>query len=137
VYGLGALNEPTIPFEFAKKVYNEEDESLVNRSWTLCFYQDVTGVDPYIYLDDNTSSWDNARKARLDRLAKNDFNNASLIAVDLAILYAFASNRKYHFKSSEKDIITHIKLDKQIKKHLSKEIFNFIKRVLKDLKRFY
>ena len=41
VYGLGALNEPTIPFEFAKKVYNEEDESLVNRSWTLCFYQDV------------------------------------------------------------------------------------------------
>ena len=138
VYGLGALNEPTIPFEFAKKVYNEEDESLVNRSWTLCFYQDVTGVDPYIYLDDNTSSWDNARKARLDRLAKNDFNNASLIAVDLAILYAFASNRKYHFKPSEKDIITHIKLDKQIKKHLSnKEIFNFIKRVLKDLKRFY
>ena len=137
VYGLGALNEPTIPFEFAKKVYNEEDESLVNRSWTLCFYQDVTGVDPYIYLDDNTSSWDNARKARLDRLAKNDFNNASLIAVDLAILYAFASNRKYHFKPSEKEVITHIKLDKQIKKHLSKEIFNFIKRVLKDLKRFY
>ena len=138
VYGLGALNEPTIPFEFAKKVYNEEDESLVNRSWTLCFYQDVMGVDPYIYLDDNTSSWDNARKARLDRLAKNDFNNASLIAVDLAILYAFASNRKYRFKPSEKDIITHIKLDKQIKKHLSnKEIFNFIKRVLKDLKRFY
>lgn len=137
VYGLGALNEPTIPFEFAKKVYNEEDESLVNRSWTLCFYQDVTGVDPYIYLDDNTSSWDNARKARLDRLAKNDFNNASLIAVDLAILYAFASNRSYHFKPSEKDIITHIKLDKQIKKHLNKEILSFIKRVLKELKRFY
>ena len=137
VYGLGALNEPTIPFEFAKKVYNEEDESLVNRSWTLCFYQDVTGVDPYIYLDDNTSSWDFARKARLDRLAKNDFNNASLIAVDLAILYAFASNRNYRFKPSEKEIITHIKLDKQIKKHLGKEIINFIKRVLKELKRFY
>lgn len=137
VYGLGALNEPIIPFEFAKKVYNEEDESLVNRSWTLCFYQDVTGVDPYIYLDDNTSGWDNARKARLDRLAKNDFNNASLIAVDLAILYAFASNRSYHFKPSEKDIITHIKLDKQTKKHLNKEILSFIKRVLKELKRFY
>ena len=137
VYGLGALNEPTLPFDFAKKIYNEEDESLVNRSWTLCFYQDVTGVDPYIYLDDNTSSWDNARNARISRLGKNSYNNSSLIAIDLAILYAFARNRNYHFKPSEKDIITHIKIDRSIKEHLGKEIINFIKLVLKGLKHFY
>ena len=136
-YGLGALNEPSIPFDFAKKVYYEEDESLVNRSWTLCFYQDVSGIDPYLYLDDNLSGWDNARKARLARLSKNDPQNASLIALDLAVLHSFAKNRDYRFKPSERDVLGHVELSRQINAHLGKEIMSFVKQTLKSLKRFY
>lgn len=133
VYGLASLNAPKIPFDFAKKVYFEEDEALINRSWTLCFYQDVIGVDPYIFLDDGSSLWENARKARLDRLAQNKFENISYLLIDLAILYSFASSRDYHFKQSERKIILDIKLDSKMKKHLTKEMLKFIKSLIRSL----
>lgn len=123
------MNEPTIPFSFAKKIFYEEDEALVNRSWTLCFYQDITGVDAYSYLDDNLSDWANARNARLNRLQKNDLCLSAYLALDIAILYSFAFNRNYKFKPSEQEIIKKIKLNINVKKLLGREITKFVKHV--------
>ncbi len=93
-YGLASLGEYTVPYEFAKRIFHGYDEDVVNRSWTLIFFNDVVGKDPYLYLDDGTAPWDNCRRARINRLKKSQ-GKMAYRSLDLSILYTFYESRKW------------------------------------------
>ncbi len=130
VYALASLNDIETPIDFAKKIYFECDEALINRSWTLCFYQDVLNVDPYLYLDDNKSDWTNARNARINRISKRDVSYIGYLPIDLAILLSFAKNRNYTFNSYEKNAIENIFVDEKV---LGIEAYDFVNKMKEEL----
>lgn len=129
-YGLASLNEYTIPYDFAQKIYLNRDEATVNRSWTLIFYGDVKNEDPYLYLDDGTSDWTNCREARINRL-RRDEGKMAYRCLDFALLLNFYQSRD--FKNI--DIIDYkiIKNAKIIDKSMPKEIQKFNKKLHHEL----
>lgn len=137
-YGLASLGEYTVPCEFAKRIFHGGDEDVVNRSWTLIFFNDVVGKDPYLYLDDGTAKWDNCRKARINRL-NNPQGKMAYRSLDLSILYTFYESRKW--QNIDKFDYETIKKCNIICKDMPKEVKTYNKKVyrhlLKKLKQSY
>ena len=135
-YGMASLGEYTVPCDYAKRIFHGCDEDIVNRSWTLIFYNDVVGKDPYLYLDDGTASWDNCRKARINRLSRS-LDKMAYRSLDLSILYTFYESRKWHnidnfdYETIKKCNISCKDMPKEVKAY-NKSVFSKLLKKLKN-----
>lgn len=138
-YGLASLGEIEVPMDYAKRIYFGGDEEDVNRSWTLVFYGDVSGVDPYIYLDDGTADWINCRQPRITRLQLDEQSVLAYRGLDLAVLYSFYKSRGWLATQYDLDVIKNARIrdkvftSKQIKllKQMQKAIVHNCKKAIK------
>lgn len=128
-YGLASHGEPDIPFDFGEKIYYECDEATVNRSWTLVFFGDVT-ADPYIYIDDGSADWKNARSRRIDRLKRDDNICMCYRAMDLGLLYSFYNSRNWVVNEYDYKVIKATKIKSKI---LTKAQIKLLKTIKKNL----
>ena len=95
-YGAAILDMFDIALQFAKEMSSpESDANVVNRSWTLIFYGDVTDIteDPLKYKDDGIVPWDNSRNARLRRFQGKSKKDKAFRMFDLCVMIGFYDSR--------------------------------------------
>lgn len=96
-YGAANLGLFDIALQFAKEMEPGSEADIVNRSWTLVFYGDVSdiNVDPIRYRDDGIVSWDNSRNARLRRFQGNSRKDKAFRMFDLCVMIGFYESRNW------------------------------------------
>ena len=97
-YGAASLDLFDIALQFAKEMEAPDSEAnIVNRSWTLVFYGDVSDidVDPIRFRDDGKVPWDKARQARLRRFKGNSKKDKAFRMFDLCIMIGFYISRNW------------------------------------------
>ncbi|MBR1763447.1 MAG: hypothetical protein IJ731_08820 [Eubacterium sp.] len=96
-YGAANLGLFDIALQFAKEMEPGSEADIVNRSWTLVFYGDVSdiNVDPIRYRDDGIVPWDNSRNARLRRFKSNSKKDKAFRMFDLCVMIGFYISRNW------------------------------------------
>ncbi len=97
-YGAASLDLFDIALQFAKEMEAPDSEAnIVNRSWTLVFYGDVSDidVDPIRFRDDGKVPWDKARQARLRRFKGNSKKDKAFRMFDFCIMIGFYISRNW------------------------------------------
>ena len=82
--------------KYAKSLFDDGDDALINRSWTLVYYGDVN-EDPYKYRDESKCSWEKARRARIKRFTKKSrrLKDDRFMMFDIPLMYSFFKNRDW------------------------------------------
>lgn len=129
-YGLAALSEIQVPFDFAQKIYYDCDEAVINRSWTLVFFGDIQEKDAYLYLDDGKCDWTKCRTVRINRLKKNELQAQAFRSLDLCLLHSFLSTRGWELSQFEIEVVKNTVFDKKL---FTKQQLRFLKTVQKEI----
>ena len=96
--------------KYAKSLFKDSDDALINRSWTLVYYGDVIG-DPYNYKDISKCSWEKARQARIKRFTKESprLKDFRFMMFDIPLMYSFFKDRNWkNLNEDEYEIINKI-----------------------------
>lgn len=118
-YGCALSNNETVrafALKFAKSIYHETEDAVVNRSWTLVYYGDIAD-DPYSFKDDNQCSWSKAREARTSRFSKNNprLKDYRFQLFDLPLIYSFLKNRGWNdISKQEYQIISSLSFSEKV-----------------------
>lgn len=109
-YGMAGIGQHPYTLEFAKKLCNNSDEEIVNRSWAVCFFGDVSG-DGFSYKDTEKCSWNNVKRAKLKRLEKHEEKAYRYRLLDLPLLKCFYKSREYEGCTSYKEYMKIYNID--------------------------
>lgn len=101
-YGLGLKQYHTYAMEFVRQLVPGSQEELLNRSWTVAFFEDVN-ASVYTYRDIYQCKWTISRTVRLERLKKDTDRAYRHRLFDIPLLYCFYTNRNWRNCVSEED----------------------------------
>lgn len=93
-YGMAGIRRHPQTLEFAKKLRPGSEEDMVNRSWAVCFFGDVS-YDGYLYRDDKNCSWERAKAAKFKRMKTNSEKAYRYRILDIPLIYCFYASRKF------------------------------------------
>lgn len=100
--------------DYAKSLTIENSENArVNRAWTVVYFGDVSGKDPYTYKDDEKCDWTNARNARLTRFTKEKprLKDYRFWLFDIPLIHSYLKDRDWKDVAQEDfDIISSISI---------------------------
>ncbi|MCI8669728.1 MAG: hypothetical protein HFI34_09450 [Lachnospiraceae bacterium] len=101
----------------------------------MVYYQDVKDKNPFVYIDDEISQWDNSRNSRLERLSSNSEKSLRLRTFDLITIYNFTQSRLNSFSPTqdELEIIRNCETDKTLFSNEKKELLEKVKEDLIQL----
>jgi len=102
--GATILGNSEIEMQYAHKLLEDEESNLRDRSFTLVYYQDVKDKNPFVYIDDGISRWDNSRNIRLGRLSSNSEKSLRLRTFDLITIYNFTLSRLNSFTPTQNEL---------------------------------
>lgn len=119
-YGMAGIKQHEQTLNFAKKLKNGEPEALVNRSWAVCFFGDVS-EDGYTYRDDKNCQWENVKRAKLKRIIKNTDMTYRYRLLDIPLLYCFYESRGFKDCVSYEDYQTILQCDISYSKYTEEE----------------
>ena len=101
-YGMAGICQHKHTLNFAKKLRKGEPEALVNRSWAVCFFGDVS-EDGYCYVDNKNCSWERVRKAKIERIGRKEEKYYRYRLLDIPLLYCFYESRNFQDCTSYKE----------------------------------
>lgn len=87
------LGDENLELKYAREILYDANSNLIDRSFTLVYYQDVSHSNPFTYIDDNVSQWTNSRKSRINRLKSNDEKSQRMRSFDLITILNFVKSR--------------------------------------------
>ncbi len=102
--GATLLGNSEIEMQYAHELLNDAESNLRDRSFTLVYYQDVKDKNPFVYIDDETSQWDNSRNSRLERLSSDSEKSLRLRTFDLITIYNFTRSRLNSFIPTQNEL---------------------------------
>lgn len=101
------LSDSTVLREYALKyaesLYADSEDAVTNRAWTVVYFGDVLGEDPYTYKDQKKGSWQYARKARIKRFKceKPRLKDFLFRLFDIPLFYSFLKDRGWNELSED------------------------------------
>ncbi len=121
--------------QYAHELLEDSESNLRDRSFTMVYYQDVKDKNPFVYIDDEISQWDNSRNSRLERLSSNSEKSLRLRTFDLITIYNFTQSRLNSFSPTqdELEIIRNCETDKTLFSNEKKELLEKVKEDLIQL----
>ena len=127
------INE--IEMQYAHELLEDLESNLRDRSFTMVYYQDVKDKNPFEYIDDETSQWDNSRNSRLERLSSNNEKSLRLRTFDLITIYNFTRSRLDSFipTQEELEIVRNCETNKALFCDEKKELLGRVKEDLIQL----
>ena len=100
------LGDENLELKYAREILYDSNSNLIDRSFTLVYYQDVSHSNPFTYIDNNVSQWTNSRKSRINRLKSNDEKSQRMRSFDLITILNFVKSRnEYTLTQDEYNII--------------------------------
>lgn len=133
--GATILGNSEIELTYANELLHDEESNLRDRSFTMVYYQDIIGEDPFTYTDDGVSKWDNSRRSRLERLKDTSEKSVRLRTFDLITIFNFTRSRVNSFipTQEEFDIIANCEVNISSYPDEKKELLNSVKAELIQL----
>lgn len=130
--GATILGNSEIELRYARELLDNEESNLRDRSFTMVYYQDVKGKNPFTYIDDGINDWENSRKSRLERLSDNSEKSLRLRTFDLITIFNFTKSRINTFIPDEGDldIIRNCEVNISSYSDEKKELLNQVKQGL-------
>lgn len=130
--GATILGNSEIELRYARELLDNEESNLRDRSFTMVYYQDVKGKNPFTYVDDGINEWDNSRKSRLERLSDNSEKSLRLRTFDLITIFNFTKSRinKFVPNEGELDIVRNCEVNISSYSDEKKELLNQVKQDL-------
>jgi hypothetical protein len=107
-------NLSEVILEYARALSPGTNEDIINRSWTMVYFNDVD-AEPYSYRDTENRPWSNARNQRLKRFKnpKKD-KDRRFYLFDLPLFYCFLENRNWSdLNPAELSVLENVCLDKR------------------------
>lgn len=104
--GATILGNDEIEMQYAHELLEDSESNLRDRSFTMVYYQDVKDKNPFVYIDDEISQWDNSRNSRLERLSSNSEKSLRLRTFDLITIYNFTRSRLNSFTPTQEELET-------------------------------
>lgn len=131
------LGDETIELKYANEILRDLNSNLIDRSFTLVYYQDVSHSNPFTYTDNNISQWTNSRKSRINRLKATDDKSLRMRSFDLITILNFVKSRNgYTPTQDEYNTIKNCQIDCDIysieKIRLLSEVKNELLRYLQN-----
>lgn len=102
--GATILGNNEVELRYAQELLNNAESNLRDRSFTMVYYQDVKEKNPFTYVDDGVSQWNNSRQSRLERLRDNSEKSLRLRTFDLITILNFTRSRMNSFVPTEKEL---------------------------------
>lgn len=102
--GATILGNNEVELRYAQELLNNPESDLRDRSFTMVYYQDVKEKNPFIYVDDEVSEWDNSRQSRLKRLSDNSEKSLRLRTFDLITIFNFTRSRINSFVPTQEEL---------------------------------
>lgn len=102
--------------KYAESIANGTEDALANRGWTVVYFGDVKGKDPYTYLDDEKADWKRAREARIKRFTKTNprLKDVRFWLFDIPLFRSFLEDRDWNgISSNELQIIKSLSITKE------------------------
>lgn len=128
------LGDENIELEYARKILSDSDSNLIDRSFTLVYYQDVSHSNPFTYIDDNVSQWTNSRKIRINRLKSTDEKSQRMRSFDLITILNFIKSRNGYIPTQDEyDAIINCQIDCSFYSNEKKELLSEVKNKLLNL----
>lgn len=97
--------------DYARSIAEESLDAVTNRAWTVVYFGDVNGRDPYTYQDGEGGSWRRARQARIRRFTKKDPRpkDYRFRLFDIPLFHSFLKSRNWDDLSREEfDILQRV-----------------------------
>lgn len=128
------LGDENLELQYAREILYDSDSNLIDRSFTLVYYQDVSHSNPFTYIDDNVSQWTNSRKSRINRLKSNDEKSQRMRSFDLITILNFIKSRNdYITTQDEYDIIVNCQINCSIYSNEKIQLLYGVKNELLNL----
>lgn len=109
-YGMAGIRQHPQTLEFARKLVPGSEEEMVNRSWAVCFFGDVS-CDGYLYQDNKNCPWERAKAAKFKRMRTNTEKAYRYRLLDIPLIYCFYASRNFRDCVSFKDYKTILNCD--------------------------
>ena len=119
--------------DYAKSLSKNGEDAKVNRGWTVVYFGDVQGKDPYTYKDEEKGSWEKARNARIKRFTRQKPRKKDILfrLFDIPLFYTFLKSRKWNnISSAEYTIINNTSFPKEFFNKKERDFLNAEKRKL-------
>lgn len=129
------LGGENLELQYAKEILYDANSNLIDRSFTLVYYQDVPHSNPFTYIDDNITQWTNSRSSRINRLKSTDIKSLRMRSFDLITILNFAKSRNgYRPTQLEYNIIRDCDINctiyssekKKLLYEVKKELLNYL-----------
>lgn len=128
------LGDEDLELQYAREILNNSNSNLIDRSFTLVYYQDVSHSNPFDYIDDNVSQWTNSRKSRINRLKSTDEKSQRMRSFDLITILNFVKSRNgYTPNQDEYDTIMNCQINCSIYSSEKIQLLSDVKKELLNL----
>lgn len=128
------LGDENLELKYAREILTDSNSNLIDRSFTLVYYQDVSHSNPFDYIDDNISQWTNSRKSRINRLKLTDEKSKRMRSFDLITILNFVKSRNgYKPTQDEYDTITSCQINCSIYSNEKIQLLSDVKNELLNL----